>query len=138
MRIDRLEIVRVADLHGSAVVKVPTLMVDHAVGRGIDRLADLALIVDAVVETTAARAAVVETWAEWRGDSRIWLGLGERTAAQPPALIVEPAVGLVRGREPPEQLLAPGFADTGGEDPRCVVLRLAFKDVDLGVIGREA
>ena len=80
--VKRLEIIGVADLHRAAVVEVPALMIDHAVGRGIDRLADLALVVDAVVEAAAGRAAVVAARAERRGDARIGLGLGQGRAAE--------------------------------------------------------
>ena len=71
--VERLEIVGVADLHRAAVVEVQALVVDHPVGCGIDRLAGLALEVDAVVEA-AAGAAVVAALAERRGDAGIRLG----------------------------------------------------------------
>src|SRR5260221_6716544 len=71
VRVKRFEIVGVADLHRAAIVEIPADMVYDAVAGREDRLAGLALEVDAVVEGRAGAAAGVSAPAEWRGDARI-------------------------------------------------------------------
>ena len=131
--VQRLEVVGVADLHRAAVVEVPALVIEDAVGRRIDRHAGLALEIDAVVEATAGRTAVVAAGAERRGDARAAARLGQRRAAKATATFVEPAFRLVGRREPPERLLLRPFADAGGEEPRRPIDRAALPDLDLGV-----
>jgi hypothetical protein len=111
-------------------------VIEHAVASREDRLADLALEIDAVVEAAAARAAVVAAEAEGRGDARIGPRLGQRRAAKAMALIVEPAFRLVGRREPPEGLLALALAQAGEKDARRAVDGAALQDFDLGRAGR--
>src|SRR5205085_6239555 len=127
-----------ADLHRAAVLEVPALVIDDAVGRREDRFADLALVVDAIVEAAAARAAVIAPRAERRGDARIGLGVRERRAAQPLAGLVEPALRLVERHEPPVRFCRLALADGGVEQAGRTVRRAAFQHVDLRCTGRKA
>src|SRR5438874_12760516 len=90
--VQRLEVVAVADLDRAPVVEIPAGMVHDAVAGGEDRLAGLAFVVDAVVEGRTGAAAVVGPPSERRGDAGFGLGLAERGAAQPLAVLVEPAL----------------------------------------------
>src|SRR3990167_1024962 len=129
--VERLEIVGVADLHRPAVVEVPALMADHAIGCGMDRFAGLALEVDAVVEAAAALAAIVAADTERRRNAGPRPRIGEGSSAQPAALLVEPAFGLVGRREPPEGLLVLPVAEAGKKNAWRTIDGTALEDFDL-------
>src|SRR5262245_45957283 len=67
MGIERRELLRVADLHGEAVLEEAALVLDDAVSRRIDRLADARFVVDAVVKAATRQAAIIAPRSEWRG-----------------------------------------------------------------------
>src|SRR5476651_2846998 len=136
--VQRLETVGVRDLHRAAVVVIPVGMVHDAVGGGMDRLADFAFEVDAVVERGARGAAVVAAVTERRGDARVGLGLGEGRAAQAGTFVVVPALGLIAGRVPPVRLLGLAVADRSEQQTRRAVGGLALDHLDLGAGRSEA
>src|SRR5262249_2826454 len=115
MGIERGELRRVLDLDGQPVLEIPALVIDDAIGRSIDRLADARCEIDAVVEAAAGEAAVVASWAEGRRDARTWFGLRQGRAAQPAPGFVEPTLRFVLRCEPPEGLLALAFANRNVE-----------------------
>src|SRR5262245_3366466 len=103
MRVEGRELLGVANLHRQAVLEQAALVLDDAVGRGIDRLADARFEIDAVVKAAARQAAVIAPGSERRGNARARLGQAQ-SGIQPPAALVEPAFGFVIRREPPEGL----------------------------------